>query len=323
MALNSKTFPLLPSDAGTGRPILMSSRRERKRLATLNLATLNVRGCASQIKRNHLFKVMENRNLACLGITETKMKESLIEDEGPFKLIIMPSTSIHHGVGFGVRKELAGPWRSISNRVGALNLKMPNLEANIIVVYAPTSPVCEKHPEEREKFYKDIEEAWAKDKVNILLGDFNSKVGRRCDDYPKNAGSFSMGTRNEGGASLLSFAQRKDMILTNTLFKKKFGMRATWCGQVGAKKIYNQIDYILVPNKCRHLITNSESYNTRDVETDHRLVVTSLQMKNTPGKKKRWFQTSSKPDLDALQDPSVCENLKERVFEYKEGHEEE
>eukprot|EP00795_Rhopilema_esculentum_P010286 gene10286-18983_t len=202
----------LPDDAGTSLTTLMSSRREKKRINLPNVATLNVRGCASQMKRQKIFEIMERRNLVCLGITETKMvpKEAWIEENKKNQMIMMPSTSVHHGVGFCIRKVEDTKWKCISNRVASVKMNLPNLNVNCIVGYAPTSPVCDKYPEEREKFYKEIEDAWCPQSTNIILRDFNSKVGKRCDDtYPNNAGRFSTGTQNTGGADLLSFAQRK------------------------------------------------------------------------------------------------------------------
>eukprot|EP00795_Rhopilema_esculentum_P010287 gene10287-18985_t len=251
-------------------------------------------------------------------------KEAWIEENKKNQMIMMPSTSVHHGVGFCIRKVEDTKWKCISNRVASVKMNLPNLNVNCIVGYAPTSPVCDKYPEEREKFYKEIEDAWCPQSTNIILRDFNSKVGKRCDDtYPNNAGRFSTGTQNTGGADLLSFAQRKDMVLTNTLFKKKFGSRASWCGQAGAKKIYNQFDYIMVPNNLRHLITNSESQNSQEIETDYRMVIASMQMKETQGKKKGWYQASSKPDLEALQDQEQITVVRESFSNYRANNKEE
>ena len=74
------------------------------------------------------------------------------------------------------------------------------------------------------------------------------------------------------------------MYLANTTFQHAAKHKTTWTGwrldQSSGRTvpIYNQIDYILVRQSQKRLLTNSRSYGGCEISTDHRLVLARLQL---------------------------------------------
>ena len=93
----------------------------------------------------------------------------------------------------------------------------------------------------------------------------------------------------------MEFANSNDLVLTNTLFRHKMAHRTTWECPLrknetnyvtanGKKEIRrnpyrNQIDYIMINNKYRRYVHDSRSYNGIATTTDHKMVMTKLDLK--------------------------------------------
>ena len=77
------------------------------------------------------------------------------------------------------------------------------------------------------------------------------------------------------------------MIAANTFFKHKASHITTWEGAHNNKKIYNQIDYILIPANRKKSMINARSHIVHEVDTDQRLVTAVLFWKNGYERKKQ------------------------------------
>lgn len=92
-------------------------------------------------------------------------------------------------------------------------------------------------------------------------------------------GSYGRGARNFNGENLVTFASHFDVVLANTCFQHAHRHRSTWEGILATgKKIYNMIDYILVPQKLRSALRQARSYAGLLTDSDHRLVVCKLEL---------------------------------------------
>jgi len=133
----------------------------------------------------------------------------------------------------------------ILDRVMLMQLETRPITYNIIQMYDST---CNASEEKVEVFYKDIKKAMDNTKtsdINIVMGDFNAKVGRgRRDNI---VDKYGLGTLNERGARMVQFCQEEDLIITNTHFKQHLKRLYTWTSNVD-KNIRNQIDYIILYN---------------------------------------------------------------------------
>ena len=149
-------------------------------------------------------------------------------------------------------------------------LKHPKQKIFMICAYAPTLPNSEKNPEIHDNFYNELE-SLIKTIPNrhtlILAGDFNAQTGSAYHRYRDTMGRFGKGKVNSNGEELLAFAQRNDLVLTNTLFQHKLSHITTWespyrklvykDGTIRKHPFRNQIDYILIRKKDRKVIRNS------------------------------------------------------------------
>ena len=72
--------------------------------------------------------------------------------------------------------------------------------------------------------YEEITEMLETSKVhdNLIIGDFNMKVGIKKDEEEGIKGNFGSGTRNYGGDKLIEFAISKQLKIIITFDKKKY-----------------------------------------------------------------------------------------------------
>ena len=155
----------------------------------------------------------------------------------------------------------------LSDRVAELTVRInKRYQLRCAQVYLPTT----SYPgAEIEKVYEEIDNIIINSKAhyNIVMGDFNAKVGpgeigETC------TGSYGMGTRNTRGDMLVEFAERHKLKIMNTFFKKRLNRRWTWISPNGATK--NEIDYIMTdrPDIFLH-VSVINSFNTG---SDHRMI---------------------------------------------------
>ena len=85
---------------------------------------------------------------------------------------------------------------------------------------------------------------------------------------------------NEHGEHLQRFLCDNNFIASNTFFKHRACHITTWEGFIRNKKIYNQIDYILLRASRKQAMINARSHNIFTIDTDHRIVITTLYRKN-------------------------------------------
>lgn len=81
----------------------------------------------------------------------------------------------------------------------------------------------------------------------------------------------------------MGYARR---FLCNTAFQHPCRHRTTWTGCLKTAQeqtkhpVYNQIDYIISQAKLKSLLTDSRSYGGMETNTDHKIVVTKIDLKD-------------------------------------------
>ena len=101
-------------------------------------------------------------------------------------------------------------------------------------------------------------------------------------------GKYGKGLLNESGRRLIETCVKHDLVVTNTLFQHKLCHRTTWTapdrryithdGSERRNPIRNQIDFIIIRNEYKHLITDSRSYNGTNTDTDHKMVICKMNI---------------------------------------------
>ena len=153
----------------------------------------------------------------------------------------------------------------------------------VIVAYAPTN---QDTTEVKDHFYCQLDSVMHRTNGSgmvVVLGDFNATIGEEVLGV---TGPYALGQQSsDNGERLLSFATTHGLCITNTMFQHKWIHQASWYPP-NAKAQPSLKDYILVRQRMRSFILDTRVYRGADIDSDHRLVVTSIVLKlNRPKKK--------------------------------------
>ena len=257
------------------------------------VASLNVRGISARTKRDTLVHDLSSHEVDVCTLQETKISAGIDERLNGYRILSLPSKCRHYGLGFALCPPLADKvkrfWK-LSDRVAILTLDAgPRSSVAVVNAYAPTATRCANDVAELDDFYSALGQALREVNRSTLVlfaGDFNAKVGTRQSSGETCIGSHSRGRRNISGQALIDFCEAHSLYLANTTFQHAAKHKTTWTGwrldQSSGRTVpiymYNQIDYILVRQSQKRLLTNSRSYGGCEICTDHRLVLARLQL---------------------------------------------
>ena len=151
-------------------------------------------------------------------------------------------------------------------KISKIKRKPKNI-INIITVYVPTSDQAKKCPNEIKKLYKNLDKLCkefdkAPSSITMLAGDFNSKVGRRTG--PESCiGQWLRGRRNQNGTSLVEFCEKNGKFIAKSSVQHPAKHIRTWpqsrTNPVSKRNvwIYNHIDYIILNQKNKQVLTDA------------------------------------------------------------------
>ncbi|MGH0149848.1 UNVERIFIED_CONTAM: hypothetical protein FKN15_043035 [Acipenser sinensis] len=180
------------------------------------------------------------------------------------------------GVGFMVdsrttRSMIA--FQPFSNRLAILTID-GTVMTHIVSIYAPTDVSPDNM---KDDFYTQLQDALGtipgRDLV-ILAGDFNAHVGTDRAGWEGMLGRFSVGTNNDNGLRLLSFAAFNNLIIGNSHFQHPRKHQLTWRHPSG--KDTAVLDYFLIS----HLNASSLDIAARGVNDTTQEI--KYQQHNTP-----------------------------------------
>ena len=218
------------SSEATGSSTLLSSRNIT--IGSWNVRTLYQTGKTAQVAAE-----MRNYNLALLGVSETRWTqtgqrrllsgEMLLfsgheEDNAPHTegVALMLSRS--------AQSALIG-WEAHAPRIitASFRTKKKKIKMNVIQCYAPTNDSDE---ENKDQFYNRlqtiIDKCPVKD-VNILMGDFNAKIGKDNTGYEEVMGKHGLGEINENGERFADTCALNKIVIGGSIFPHKRIHKAT------------------------------------------------------------------------------------------------
>jgi exonuclease III len=288
---------------------------EKLQSKTIRFGTLNVRGILTESKQQQLADDMQKYRLQTMAIQETHvdsdgvMEITSSNNKAKYNLYhVGEQNNKHHGVGIITDQSISPQFQKISERTCKMTTKIDvgdNKSRDLVFIstYAPTLPNSEANPDMRDKYYEDLETTINNTPNRSLLvvgGDFNAQTGSAWPEYKGTIGKFGKGEVNSNGEHLLEMAKRQEMVLSNTQFYHKHAHRTTWVcpqrknehkdkyGQIRRNPYRNQIDYILLKTQHRQLIQDARSYSGINTSTDHRLVITIVNL--------TWYKVYSKKE---------------------------
>nr|XP_040254128.1 craniofacial development protein 2-like [Aegilops tauschii subsp. strangulata] len=211
----------------------------RIRLGSWNVGSLTE-------KLRELVDAVVTRGVDILCVQETKwrgQKAKEVEDIG-FKLWYTGTATNINGVGILVNKSLKYGVVDVKrrgDRIILVKLAVGDLFLNVISVYAPQVGHNENTKREFWEGLEDMVMSVPIDEKLFIGGDLNGHVGTSNTGFEGAHGGFGYGIRNQEGQDVLSFALAYDMIVANTLFRKRKSHRVTF----SSGKHSSQIDFML------------------------------------------------------------------------------
>ena len=188
---------------------------------TIRIGTWIVRTLYQCGKLENVKKEKTRPKINILSINEMRQPKNsgfMIDD---FKMIYSGGDKHERGVGLlldqDISKCVLGYW-TVSDRALLVKIQGHPFNITIIVVYAPMTGSTEG---EIDAFYETLEEAKSQckpNKVNIIIGDLNAKVGSGTDG--RTVGPHGTGERNECGEKWVQCCDSKNMVIMNTWFKE-------------------------------------------------------------------------------------------------------
>ena len=156
-----------------------------------------------------------------------------------------------------------------------MRLKAKWFSGTLINVHAPTN---DKTKEIKEEFYNLVEQninQIARLDIQIILGDFNAKVGKESIYKPTTGNESSHNETNNKGRKMIQFAISKGLSLRSTRFPHKDIHKETWYSADGST--VNQTDHVLI--RFRSAITDIRALRGPDNGSDHNLLTINFKVK--------------------------------------------
>ena len=235
-----------------------------------------------------------------MGLSEVRRLGDNMVDTKNGNLLCTCGEGGQRGVGFLISRNMKSnliAFKGNSDRIALATFRIGNQSntLTIIQVYAPTTAATE---EEIDKFYGELTECISSLQTGLkhfmlIIGDFNSKIGKRKTGEERLVGRYGYGERNENGSKLLDFCHKHQLKVVNTWFKKKNYQKWTWQSPNHEHK--NQIDYILAPTTF-HQVKNFEVIKKFKFISDHRPILCELDFQHGKIKKRGDFHRV-KPEL--------------------------
>lgn len=202
----------------------------------------NTRGLANE---NRLYEIEEALQKVKWDIVGEG--EELIRRKNGNYLYYYGETKGYKGVGFYIRERIwkkVKELKSVSERICVLKIEIERkILLTIIQVY---TPILDAEEKEINEFYEVLQKTIEQEKENylVVMGDWNGIVGKSNGSMNIGLGQYGLGTRNKNGERILECAQRNELKIAGTFFKKKETRKWTWISPNCKTK--NEIDHILI-----------------------------------------------------------------------------
>ena len=209
---------------------------------------------------------------------------------------------------YKIWKEGGGYWEPISPRLVKIRFPFKDSKKYIsfIGVYAPTQ--SNSTEEEKDLFYDNL--GTVCDKVSsgdvlVVLGDFNARVGKFSEEYPRVVGKHGFGIKYNGnGSRLINFCMQRSMCVMNTFFQRADKNKPTWKDCHG---FWHMIDHILIQQKHMNNITDIYNNKAIALSTDHIMVQVKFKLNIiTSSKQRKHRYRTNKIDYNKLKDKDLC-----------------
>lgn len=164
----------------------------------------------------------------------------------------------------------------------AFKTKKKNIKMNVIECYEPTN----KSDETKDQFYNRLQtildQCHEKD-INILMGDFNAKIGADNIGDENIIGTQSLEEINKNGERFVDICALNKFIIGGSIFLHWRIQKAIWRSPDCVTE--NQIDHMCIGKKFSRSMQDVRVKRGADA-SDHHLIMAKL--------KKNWMETATR-----------------------------
>ena len=255
------------------------------------MGCINVRGCSTiESKRREIGSVFVKRKMDVLALCETKMKGKGNSEFGEVigRISGVEGGRAREGVALLLSErmmKMVVAWKEVSSRLMWVRVRLGRECWVFVSAYGPGS---EKTEEERERFWSELSECVASLGRNnnvVVLGDLNARVGDV--ELEGVVGKYGVPERNASGESLLNMCVENDLIVGNSLFKKRAINKYTWVRVERGRMIEKALmDYVLIARSMVGRLKDVHVYRGMTAGmSDHFLVEGKIVVAKEWGKK--------------------------------------
>jgi hypothetical protein len=161
------------------------------------------------------------------------------------------------------------------DRIILVKLRVGDLVFNVISAYAPQIGLNESV---KMQFWEELNALVSSVPISEKLfigGDLNGHVGSIRVGFDGVYVGFGYGSRNQEGEGILNFVLAYDLIIANTLFRKKVSHLLTF----SSGQHCSQIDFILARRDDRHACLDCKVIPEECVVPQHKLVVADFRFR--------------------------------------------
>jgi hypothetical protein len=222
--------------------------------------------------------VRRHVNILCVQETKWKGQKAKEVEGSGFKLWYMGAASGKNGVGILIDRSFNDGVVDVKrqgDRIILVRLVVGDMTLNVISAYAPQVGLIESV---KRQFWEDLDSMVSTVPIREKLfigGDLNSHVGATNVDFQRVHGGFGYGGRNQEGEDVLNFALAYDLLIANTLFRKRESHLVIF--QSGQQ--LSQIDFILARREDRRACLDCKVIPGECVVPQHKLVVANFSFR--------------------------------------------
>ena len=174
--------------------------------------------------------------------------------------------------------------------------------ATIVSDYAPTMTNPDEVKDELYDYLDSAISATHRTDKLILLGDFNARVGTDHQTWEGVIGTEGIGKCNSNGFLLSKKCAEHELLITNTVFRLPTRNKKSWIHP--RSKHWHLIDYIIVRRKDRQDVRVTKIMCGADCWTDHRFVVSKLNLRIQPVRRPQGKKVPKRLDVSKLKQDS-------------------
>ena len=293
-------------------PTTLLSTRKNVYIGIWNVRTMYDTGETAQVAAE-----MRRFNLALLGLCETRWPQSEQLRLTTGEIILYSGheeddTPHLEGVtlllGKEAHKALIG-WEARGPRciTASFSTKNKMIKMNIVQCYDPTN---NKADETKDEFYNQLIDIISnlRDKnINLIMGDFNAKIGSDNQEYENVMGVHGLGVMNDNVERFVNACAINNIVTGGSVFTNKIIHKATWVSPDQVTE--NQTGHIGISKMFRRLLQDVRVKRGADVASYHHLVTTRLKLKQRRNGVKQERQKAIY-NVDFLKDPRTAEEYK-------------